>query len=401
MTRPAPKRVHVAIANPAIAAKFADRYNAITTEPIETIFKEFGWAPRNGYMILASARKHYPGLFIGSRKREKITAKKVAMLLKESSVTDAIYHLPLSRLDPGSEAEMDDLVSRMADRFDRTKAKHEYMACVDVSITLDGPVGILWHGDPHIDDDGTDIRTLYRHAELCRETEGLYAANLGDTTNNWIGRLARLYGSQETSEATAAALANHWLHKYDMRDAEGALTGKTKWLLMISGNHDVWHGDSRDMVAWIARQVGTLHQSSEARIALNFPNGERVTINARHDFTGHSMWNPAHGVGRAVQQGNWDDINICGHRHVSGYMILKSPNDGKICHAIQVASYKLYDRYAREKGFRDQSVSPAVVTVIDPYADAPTGRVTVFHDVEAGVEYLKFARARFRQREAA
>jgi hypothetical protein len=76
-------------------------------------------------------------------------------------------------------------------------------------------------------------------------------------------------------------------------------------------------------------------------------------------------------------------------------MILRCPQDDRICHALQVASYKLYDRYAREKGFRDQHVSPAVLTVINPGARSPAGFVTVFHDVEEGVDYLTFKRKRW------
>ena len=74
-------------------------------------------------------------------------------------------------------------------------------------------------------------------------------------------------------------------------------------------------------------------------------------------------------------------------------MILRCPQDDRVCHAIQVASYKLYDRYARDKGFKDQHVSPAVLTVIDPKA-APAGYVTVFHDINNGVDYLTYLRKR-------
>jgi hypothetical protein len=59
-----------------------------------------------------------------------------------------------------------------------------------------------------------------------------------------------------------------------------------------------------------------------------------------------------------------------------------------------VASYKLFDRYAREKGFRDQNVSPAVLTIINPLAATEAGLITVFWDIDEGVRYLKWLRAK-------
>ena len=60
--------------------------------------------------------------------------------------------------------------------------------------------------------------------------------------------------------------------------------------------------------------------------------------------------------------------------------------------SLQVASYKRYDRYAREKGFRDQSLSPCVVTIINPDATDPVDFVQVFWNTETAVRYLKMLR---------
>ena len=88
-----------------------------------------------------------------------------------------------------------------------------------------------------------------------------------------------------------------------------------------------------------------------------------------------------------------DHIIISGHLHISGYQIIKQPNSGLISHALRVASYKIYDSYAKERGLRDQNISPAVMTVINPErADDDPGLVTVLHDIETGVDFLKFLR---------
>jgi hypothetical protein len=300
---------------------------------------------------------------------------------KPADPAPAITRSAIDIDEPVSDIDVDALVARRVRQFERKAIAEQSRALLTARVNLQGPIGVLFFGDPHVDDDGTDLGLLLKHAALVRETEGLFGANVGDSTNNWIGRLARLYAQQSTTAAEAWALCEHFIHA--VRD----------WLFILSGNHDAWSG-AGDPLSWICRQGGNLYETN-VRMRIDFPNGAEVYVNARHDFSGHSMWNPAHGVGRAVQQGMWDDLAIAGHRHVSGYMVLKAPTDGRICHAVQVASYKIYDRYAKEKGFRDQNVSPAVVVIIDP--EKPVGspsRLSVFHDVEEGVEFLKWRRAR-------
>ena len=86
-----------------------------------------------------------------------------------------------------------------------------------------------------------------------------------------------------------------------------------------------------------------------------------------------------------------DEIYIAGHRHVSGYALHKQPS-GVITHAIQVASFKIFDQYAKDNDMRDQRISSAVMTIIKPEATREADRVMVFHDIEAGCDYLKFLR---------
>ena len=50
------------------------------------------------------------------------------------------------------------------------------------------------------------------------------------------------------------------------------------------------------------------------------------------------------------------------------------------------------DQYAKDLNMRDQRISSAVLTIIKPEARREADRVMVFHDVEAGCEYLKFLR---------
>jgi hypothetical protein len=163
---------------------------------------------------------------------------------------------------------------------------------------------------------------------------------------------------------------------------------------MIGGNHDLWSG-SGDPLRWIAKQQDALYKSSEARLALRFPNGLEVRVNARHDHSGSSIWNPAHGPMKAALMGTRDHLYVAGHKHESAYSVLKDAISGITMHACKVASYKIYDRYAKERGFRDNCLSPCALTTINPALppDHPD-LVKVWWDPEEGANYLTFLRRR-------
>ena len=75
--------------------------------------------------------------------------------------------------------------------------------------------------------------------------------------------------------------------------------------------------------------------------------------------------------------------------------MLKDPIHGIAMHTIKVSSYKVYDRFAKEKGFRDNTLSPCCLTTINPELppDHPD-MVKVWWEPEQGAEYLTFLRKR-------
>ena len=320
-------------------------------------------------------------------------AKQLRVSLDSLAHACRIYDLsPATLLGRGPDAEMEappppglsteELLADRKRRFALKKTHEQARKLIPVTIKESKPVGILHFGDPHVDDDGCDLELLEAHAKLVRNTPGLYGVNVGDTTNNWVGRLARLYGQQSTSAAEAWQLAEWFIQ--EVRD----------WLYMIGGNHDAWSG-AGDPIKWIAGQAGAFYQDSEVRVALRFPGNREVRVNARHDFAGRSMYNPAHGPMKAALFGVRDHLFVAGHKHESAYGVLKDPDSGIAMHSILVASYKVYDRYARERQFRDQSLGPACLTVIDPSLppDHPD-LIKPFWDPVEGAEHLKWKRNR-------
>jgi hypothetical protein len=286
---------------------------------------------------------------------------------------------------PADDVPIDRLLDLMEERSRLRMQSHEAHTWFPVKVKEDRPVGILWFGDPHVDDNGCDWTLLRHHARLCASTEGLYGANIGDTTNNWAGRLAALYAKQDTSLKTARRAASWFM-----------LESGIKWMLWLIGNHDQW-GDGAEILAQMAAKHKTQRivcHDWEARFVLQFKNGCEIKVNASHDHSGHSMWNPLHGQVKAAKQGPAIDLIVAGHRHNWAISQWEMADQGNIPVMIRVKGYKTHDDYARKLGHYEQREGAAILTIIDPKAQSRAGRVTAYADVDAGVEYLKWLRSR-------
>lgn len=292
--------------------------------------------------------------------------------IKARSQTFDVEELP-SELEP-----VEELIERRKKSFDRLKAARDARDLISVKVRIDGPFGILHMGDPHVDDNGCDWPTLERHFGLIDATPGLFAASIGDQSNNWVGRLARLYANQSTSAAEAWRMVEWFMRR-------------VPWLYLLGGNHDVWSG-AGDPAQWMASQAGALYKWHGARLALQSPSGPEIRVNARHDFMGTSQWNGAHAPAKAARMGYArDHLYTCGHRHMAAHNMIVMNNGEHIAHAIRVGTYKVYDEYAEARGFPKENL-PAAVTIINPAAPRATGRISVFWDVEEGANYLRYLR---------
>ena len=278
---------------------------------------------------------------------------------------------------------IDELIDFRKKQYKQKKTSKESQRLVTVTVNINGPIGIAHFGDPHVDDDGTDLSQIIHYMDTINGTEGMFAGNLGDIQNNWIGRLSHLYGQQSTSAKESWRLTEYFVNKLN-------------WLYLVAGNHDVWSGEG-DPLEFIMRDHAGLYQRWGARMNLVFPNGKEIRINARHTFKGNSMWNTAHGVAKAIQMGWRDHILTCGHTHVSGYQVLKDPSSGLISHALQVGSFKIMDNYADKLGLDDKNIFNCPVTIIDPSYDDWDNRLitTIFNPYE-GAEFLKYKRDKWK-----
>jgi hypothetical protein len=281
---------------------------------------------------------------------------------------------------PSAGRPLQEILEGRRTGYQRHASREATTKLIPVKVNVEGPYGITFFGDPHVDDDGSDIITLEKDLRITRETPGLFAANVGDVNNNWVGRLSKLFGKQSATEKEAWRLVEWML-------------SSTDWLFLVGGNHDGWSGDSSPL-KWIARHanIGAFEPHG---VRMELLSGKRaIRVNSRHDFRGHSMFNNAHGPMAAFQRGWQDHILTCGHKHTSGYGVVKDPASGLVGHCIRVAAYKKIDDYAKAGDFPDGNISPSVTCVIQPQEpdDSPKC-VQVFHDTEEAADFLTWKRA--------
>jgi hypothetical protein len=279
------------------------------------------------------------------------------------------------------QATADEIIERKYRIFNRRKKAKDARDLIQVKVhSGGGPVGILHMGDPHLDDDGTNIVLVKEHLELPDKVDGLFRACVGDYLNNWRGKLAPLHAMQSTTQQEAYKL----LEWFVQRD---------KWLYLIAGNHDVWNGNE-DPLIWMTRGIGSVYEWHGARLGLRFENGQQQIINVRHDFPGNSQYNRAHGATKAIRFGGTDDLYINGHKHIRAHYEEEN-SAGGWSHAVQVDSYKWVDDFPHQIGAQKLRLQGgAVMTLHDPAAKNPEGRVQVFWDIGLGVDVLKTMRRR-------
>ena len=265
---------------------------------------------------------------------------------------------------------------------DKCKSYESYTVKQDSNVKIvaagNKPVAILHLGDPHLDDNGCDFPLLKHHIDLIKGREGVWCGNIGDTTNNWVGRLKALYAEQSTTFTEALELSE-WL------------INSVHWLYFIHGNHDLWDNGSYILKLLMKNARIECSMGHEANVSLAFDNGVKVNILARHDFKGRSMWHPNHGLLKTALMRGWGDLLIAGHTHEHGLLDLED-QQGRPVKCLRVRGYKRHDSFAMEKGFYDHKYGAAALTVINPYA-AVTDRIINFWDVELGLEYLDFLRS--------
>jgi hypothetical protein len=270
---------------------------------------------------------------------------------------------------------VDEIVDHLQKRFQQRKKNKESKKWQNINMKTNEPIALVWMGDPHIDDNYCDWDALKRDLSIIQSSPNIYGCNLGDLQNNWIGRLSRLYGEQDTSHKTAWKLVE-WL------------IDEMNPLILIGGNHDMWTG-AGDPINWMT-MPHTINEAWEARISINFPNGKKCKIHTAHDMSGHSQWNNLHAQGKRAKMGGQADLYISGHKHNWGLAQIEQVELEKTAWLARARGYKYYDTFAMVKGFEQQKFGQSIIQVIDPNSSSEPSWTYCFADAQEGADYLNY-----------
>ena len=283
---------------------------------------------------------------------------------------------------PKSHEEL--IAARMA-AFARKQAKDDYRKAIDVHVTMPGPIGVCFFGDPHLDNDGTNWPLLKRHIEAVQDTPGMMACSVGDYRDNWIGRLTSIYASGGAKVDEGVALLEWFCEQIP-------------WLALTAGNHDNWgrvHGDVLGLISRLKAVPGPSGQD-DMRLRLHLPGGASFTIRMRHRFPGNSMYSAGHGAAKEALMGARDHVLAAGDIHSADLRTIWHESEQRLCLGLQVGAYKQIDDYAVEKGFRPNNWTPNMAVVVDPaMAGDPLRFITAFWDLEEACDFLTWKRSRF------
>ena len=276
---------------------------------------------------------------------------------------------------PSANLDVHEIIAFREKQFEQKQIFKQQNKWREIKINTTDPVVLIFFGDPHLDDDGMNWPLLKEHIALSK-LPNVYGINVGDTTNNWAGKLVRLYAHQDLGVESARKLAKWFL-------CEAGI----KWFCWIFGNHDQWADGGT--ILELMNTEGVVMEDWQARVTAIFPTGLKVPIWIAHNFPGNSQWNLLHGPMKAAKMRGGAAIYACGDLHTWGLHHEELPDTGEIFWAIRSRGYKYIDHYAHTRGFPQLQHGASIAAVIDPQASTPIESVVCFADPAKAVQYQK------------
>ena len=282
---------------------------------------------------------------------------------------------------PDDDIPTAEIIDVLTKRYKKREAHHASKSWFPITVKDDRPMGLAFIGDPHLDDNGCNWPLLQRDIALLKR-DGVYAVNMGDTTNNWGGRLVQLWMDQDTSHKTARKLAKWFLTEAGIR-----------FLVWLMGNHDTMGAPTGAWLKDIGGHVVPM-EDWQARFILRFANGRECRIWAAHQFPGHSLWNTLHGPQRTAHTKAEAHIYAAAHTHNWALHQEESASREFTYWLLRARGYKSLDGFAEKHGHFSQNDGATILAVIDPRATTAAGLVQCFADLEKGVDFLATLRKR-------
>lgn len=254
-----------------------------------------------------------------------------------------------------------------------------------MTVKVKEPVFAAWFmGDPHLDSPGCDIAQARADLELigaAQQEQTILAVNIGDTLDHWPtgGRLAKKLADGHLTAKEALSLAR-WL----ARDT-------VDWTAWLIGNHDAWAGLK---FSELVRDWGGFRVADWGLFLHVESPGREWVIPVSHDFAGHSMHNPLHALMRRAREDGSGDLYVAGHRHTGAQGKVEDGHRKQTYNLMRVRGYKRADEYAFQKGYAEQAEGCSGLAVFNSNAKMQDGEIRTFYDLEEGLDWMRFLRAR-------
>ena len=328
------------------------------------------------HRIYSAQHKWGDGLHLQFNRQKLRVAESTKRIMRLEQAETPEPKLPDFPDDDIAESEIIDLMCRRYEKRAEHKASKKWFR---IEMPDDQPFAVLWWGDPHLDNNGTNWPLLKAHAQLARHPR-VYSVNIGDTLDNWPNgsRLMSLYAQSDQSVATSHKLARWYCKNSGIR-----------WLVWLFGNHDAWAGMTS--TEWLREMGGRkiVMEDWGAQFVLACPGGAEFKLWAAHNFPGHSQWNSLHGPQKAASMREEADLYVCGHLHNWAIHKEESSQRGFTYSLVRARGYKYLDDYAEKLGFMPQQNGASIMTVFLP----ATSRHYNFEHPEDGIAFLDAVRA--------
>lgn len=273
---------------------------------------------------------------------------------------------------PDVKPDVEAIREEAARRY-RDKARRAHQKAHQRITFPHGPVCIVFGGDQHIGNAGTDVDRMFSEQEMIRNVPGSYFWQMGDLVDQFI--LGRLIA--ENWKPSLPVAEQWWL-------AEEYMNGFADRLLAVNaGNHDAWaqKASGVDRMRDITPN-GVLYDADTIRATVEV--GEhKYRIWTRHKWRGSSMYNMTHGQERGVRFDSPNfDVYVGAHKH-TGAVARELIHAGERKIAIQVGTYKVQDDYALAEGFPAHDASTVCCLIL--HGD---GSFHAMSDLKAALNFM-------------
>lgn len=232
----------------------------------------------------------------------------------------------------------------------------------------DEPFAVVFTGDWHIGEAGTDHARLARDVELLASLKAEYGDRLRIVAmGDYIGGYMR---------SKTPANTHQILDPREQREAACEALRLIRPDLVIEGDHDGWHSRQDDQHEWLAEfceDEGFAHVQWGATLEFLTGSGWTPRILARHRFDGSRRVNPDLPQINLHGQFGPADVVALAHVHSNPGVRVARPKRHTEAEffSVQSGTYKVFDEYAKKLGLGSGEYGvPAVL--IDPHAGTIT-----------------------------